>query len=102
MTHTLANDYDRIVPNRAQGYVYGKDDGALHNKRFYDTSNTFSAGILLSTVRDLLTWSQALRTRRDPQRRLTRTLVDAAAVAGRQRTRDRLSLHAHARLVHRR
>ncbi len=62
MTHTLANDYDRIVPNRAQGYVYGKGDGSLHNKRFYDTSNTFSAGILLSTVRDLLTWAKALHS----------------------------------------
>ena len=60
MTHTLANDYDRIVPHRAQGYVYG--DGALHNKRFYDISNTFSAGILLSTVRDLLTWAKALHS----------------------------------------
>ena len=62
MTHTLANDYDRIVPNRAQGYVYGQDDGSLHNKRFYDTSNTFSAGILLSTVRDLLAWAEALHS----------------------------------------
>lgn len=58
MTRTLANDYDCIMPHRAQGYVYG--DGALLNKRYYDTSNTFSAGILVSTVRDLLTWASAL------------------------------------------
>ena len=60
MTQTQANDYDRIIPGRAQGYVYG--DGALHNKRFYDTSNTFSAGILLSTVRDLLRWTASLHS----------------------------------------
>jgi D-alanyl-D-alanine carboxypeptidase len=58
MTHTQVNDYDVIVPNRAQGYVYA--DGLLHNKPFYDTSNTFSAGILLSTVRDLLLWRASL------------------------------------------
>jgi CubicO group peptidase (beta-lactamase class C family) len=60
MTHTLANDYDRIVPHRAQGYTYGND--SMHNKRFYDISNTFSAGILLSTVRDLLKWAKALHS----------------------------------------
>lgn len=58
MTHTRVNDYDVIVPNRAQGYVYA--DGVLNNKPFYDTSNTFSAGILLSCVHDLLTWRASL------------------------------------------
>lgn len=54
LKETQANDYERIVPHRAQGYVL--HNGVLLNKPFYDTSNTFSAGILLSTVRDLLRW----------------------------------------------
>lgn len=54
MMQTWANDYAAVVPHRAQGYIFR--DGALCNKAFYDTSNTFSAGILLSTVRDLLAW----------------------------------------------
>jgi CubicO group peptidase (beta-lactamase class C family) len=54
MQATLANDYDAIVPHRAQGYLY--HDGQFVNKGFYDVSNTFSAGILLSTVGDLLRW----------------------------------------------
>ncbi len=58
MIHTRANDYDAIVPNRAQGYVYA--DGVLRNKPFYDISNTFSAGILLSSVSDLMLWKASL------------------------------------------
>lgn len=60
MSSTIANDYARIIPHRAQGYVLR--DGVLANKDYYDISNTFSAGILLSTVRDLLKWSAALST----------------------------------------
>lgn len=60
MSSTIANDYMRIIPHRAQGYVLR--DGVLANKDYYDISNTFSAGILLSTVRDLLRWSAALST----------------------------------------
>jgi CubicO group peptidase (beta-lactamase class C family) len=58
MTSTRANNYDQIVPHRAQGYLCR--DGAFFNKGFYDTSNTFSAGVLLSSVRDLLTWQASL------------------------------------------
>jgi CubicO group peptidase (beta-lactamase class C family) len=58
MTGTQANDYARIIPNRADGYKFR--DGALYNKQFYSTSNTFSAGILLSNPRDLLRWRRSL------------------------------------------
>jgi D-alanyl-D-alanine carboxypeptidase len=58
MEQTQPNDYDRIVPNRAQGYQYR--NSSFSNKMFYDTSNTFSAGNLLSTVQDLLMWSRSL------------------------------------------
>lgn len=58
MKHTRANNYSQIVPHRAQGYQF-KDSG-LTNKEFYSTSNTYSAGNLLSNVRDLLLWRTSL------------------------------------------
>lgn len=58
MSQTRANNYEQIIPNRAQGYVLLDD--ILWNKDFYDTSNTFSAGVFLSTVQDLLRWSSSL------------------------------------------
>ena len=58
MTQTRVNDYRQLVAQRAQGYDFEGD--RQHNRAYYDTSNTFSAGILLSTVRDLLAWSAAL------------------------------------------
>lgn len=58
MTSTQGNNYDQIIPHRAQGYNYR--DGVFYNKGFYDISNTFSAGVLLSTVRDLLRWKSTL------------------------------------------
>lgn len=54
MVQTQANDYDRIILHRAQGYRY--QDGQIRNKPFYNTSNTFSAGIVVSSVRDLIRW----------------------------------------------
>lgn len=58
LAHIQVNDYARIIPHRAQGYIY--QDGVLRNKPYYDISNTFSAGILLSNARDLLLWSASL------------------------------------------
>jgi CubicO group peptidase (beta-lactamase class C family) len=58
MAHTQGNTYERIIPHRAQGYVYR--DGVMQNKDYYDISNTFSAGVLLSNVRDLLKWRASL------------------------------------------
>ncbi|MEO0599309.1 MAG: serine hydrolase domain-containing protein, partial [Chloroflexota bacterium] len=60
MTHTRANDYRAILPNRAQGYVLDEDSETLLNKDFYSTSNTFSAGTMVSTAGDLLKWADAL------------------------------------------
>jgi D-alanyl-D-alanine carboxypeptidase len=58
MTSTQGNTYERIIPHRAQGYIYR--DGVMQNKDYYDISNTFSAGVLLSNVRDLLHWRVSL------------------------------------------
>jgi CubicO group peptidase (beta-lactamase class C family) len=58
MSQTRANNYEQIIPHRAQGYVLR--EGVLYNKDYYDVSNTFSAGVFLSTVQDLLRWSSSL------------------------------------------
>lgn len=58
MFDTQTNKYSTIIPNRCQGYTYQND--VLSNKVFYSTTNTFSAGILLSTVRDLMRWQYSL------------------------------------------
>ncbi|MBC8098644.1 MAG: beta-lactamase family protein [Armatimonadetes bacterium] len=58
MTQTQCNDYDVLLPHRAQGYVV--EDGVLRNKAFYSISNTFSAGALVSTVPELLMWRASL------------------------------------------
>ena len=58
MTHTRANSYSEVIPNRAQGYEYR--DGQFFNKDFYSVSNTFSAGVLVSNVGNLLRWSASL------------------------------------------
>ena len=68
MTHTLANDYDRIVPHRAQGYVYGED--ALAQQAFLRHQQHLQRGDSLSTVRDLLTWSSGAAQRPGAERRL--------------------------------
>lgn len=58
MTHTTANDYAQIIAHRAQGYLY--QSNGLLNKPFYSTSNTFSAGLLLSNIQDMLRWKESL------------------------------------------
>ena len=58
MTRTRANDNPAIIPNRAQGYLF--ENEALHNKPFYSTSNTFSAGCAVSTAGDLIRWTDSL------------------------------------------
>lgn len=58
MMTTGVNDYERIIPHRAAGYTL--KDGDLKNKEFYSLSNTFSAGNLVSTVPDLLRWTDSL------------------------------------------
>ncbi len=60
MTDTRTNDPYAIVPRRAAGYSL--QDGALHNKAYYSTAGTFSAGVLLSTVSDMAKWDAALYT----------------------------------------
>lgn len=52
MTRSSALGWERIIPGRAQGYVPGK--GGLANAPRYDPILPFSAGMVLSTVDDML------------------------------------------------
>ncbi len=58
MTHTRVNDLQTIIPNRAQGYTWnGKE---LRNGEYVSPSQPFAAGMLVSTVSDLVKWDAAL------------------------------------------
>jgi CubicO group peptidase (beta-lactamase class C family) len=57
MTATTDRDPRRIVMNRAVGYEW--TDGRLAG-RDYDLTDIFSAGAIVSTVRDLVKWEAAL------------------------------------------
>ncbi len=57
MHSTRVNDPYAIVKNRAAGYSL--ENGELKNKAYYSTSGTFSAGVLLSSVADLVRWERS-------------------------------------------
>lgn len=61
MTRTRANDLRDIVPNRAQGYEW--DGKVLKNGEYVSPSQPFAAGMLLSSVSDLVKWDAALAGR---------------------------------------
>ncbi len=52
------DDYDRILPNRAEGYNY--KGLTLFRASYVDMSVPFAAAAMYSTVDDLLKWDQAL------------------------------------------
>ncbi|MDG3003193.1 serine hydrolase domain-containing protein [Paludisphaera mucosa] len=58
MTETRVNDLREIVPNRAQGYEW--DGKTLKNGEYVSPTQPFAAGMLVSTVRDLVKWDAAL------------------------------------------
>ncbi|MBW8870359.1 MAG: beta-lactamase family protein, partial [Acidobacteriales bacterium] len=58
MKGTEFDSVNRIIPHRAAGY--GKDANTLSNANYTDESVPFSAGGLVATGRDLLTWERAL------------------------------------------
>lgn len=60
MSATRANDLRAIIPHRAAGYDLDADK-TLVNRPPYSTSNTFSAGVLVSTLRDLMRWRVSLQ-----------------------------------------
>jgi D-alanyl-D-alanine carboxypeptidase len=62
MTHTRVNDLQTVIPNRAQGYTWnGKE---LRNGEYVSPTQPFAAGMLVSTVSDLVKWDAALDSER--------------------------------------
>jgi D-alanyl-D-alanine carboxypeptidase len=58
MTQTRVNDLHAIIPNRAQGYSW--DGKVLRNGEYVSPTQPFAAGMLVSTVSDLVKWDAAL------------------------------------------
>jgi D-alanyl-D-alanine carboxypeptidase len=60
MTQTRANDLHAIIPNRAQGYTW--DDKVLRNAQYVSPTQPYSAGMLVSSIDDMIKWDAALST----------------------------------------
>jgi len=58
MRTARANNYQKVIPHRASGYEF--KEGTYHNKPYYSPSNTFSAGCVIATLRDLMRWRLSL------------------------------------------
>jgi D-alanyl-D-alanine carboxypeptidase len=58
MAQTRVNDLHAVIPNRAQGYAW--DGKSLRNGDYVSPTQPFSAGMLVSTVSDLVKWDAAL------------------------------------------
>jgi D-alanyl-D-alanine carboxypeptidase len=58
MTQTRVNDLHAVIPHRAQGYAW--DGKSLRNGEYVSPTQPFSAGMLVSTVSDLVKWDAAL------------------------------------------
>lgn len=58
MTHTGVDRNERILPNRASGYLRQLDGPA--NEPYFYMLNVLGAGDMVSTVEDLFLWDQAL------------------------------------------
>jgi hypothetical protein len=67
---TFPDLQDEIVPNRAMGYVPGPPPNAIRNVAWYDMSPLIGSGSLVSNVRDLYRWAQAVH-REELSRRTT-------------------------------
>lgn len=58
MTQTRVNDLRAIIPDRAQGYEW--DGKNLRNGEYVSPTQPFAAGMLVSSVGDLVKWDAAL------------------------------------------
>lgn len=58
MSRTRANDHSAIIPGRAHGYSW--DGKELKNGEYVSPSQPYAAGMLTSTVADMLKWDAAL------------------------------------------
>ena len=60
MTQTRVNDLRDVIPDRAQGYSW--DGHKLRNGEYVSPTQPFAAGMLVSSVADLVKWDTALGT----------------------------------------
>jgi CubicO group peptidase (beta-lactamase class C family) len=60
MSHTRSSEPGDVIPNRAAGYDYGE---ALRNRDAMQPSATGGAGMLASTVGDMVRWATVIRTK---------------------------------------
>ncbi|SIO65040.1 CubicO group peptidase, beta-lactamase class C family [Singulisphaera sp. GP187] len=58
MTHTRVNDLRVVITSRAQGYQW--DGKTLRNAEYVSPTQPFAAGMLVSTLGDLVKWEFAL------------------------------------------
>jgi CubicO group peptidase (beta-lactamase class C family) len=59
MTSTRLDDASVIVPNRARGYLLGRD-GVMRNASYLDTSGRWPGGGLVTTPEDLVNFAAGL------------------------------------------
>lgn len=78
MTDSAYGDGATVFERAATGYV--RSGSGLHHADYIDTSIPYAAGMLLSTVQDLRTWSDALMAGRVFQRPETLALMTAPHV----------------------
>ncbi len=58
MTQTRLNDLHAIIPERAQGYTHGGK--GLKNGEYVSPTQPYSAGALVSSIKDMIKWDAAL------------------------------------------
>lgn len=95
LEHTLLCDRREIIPHRAAGYVW-QGDRLLNAAPVRPTPTLFAAGLVCSTVEDLVAWQLALHGGRvlDPAR--YRRMVTPPAVSAAEGTTYAFGLRVHA------
>lgn len=58
LKNTIVNRWDTVLPNRAKGYSSSKN--GWKNAKFISMEGPYSAGAIISTPRDLYSWTKAL------------------------------------------
>lgn len=103
MTRTRANDLRAIVPDRAPGYQW--DGKELKNGEYVSPSQPFAAGMLISSVNDLVKWdaalaSHALLDEQSSERMWTPTRLSDGREAGYGYGWETSEINGHRRVSH--
>ena len=103
MTHTRINDLRAIIPNRAHGYDW--DGKELKNGEYVSPTQPFAAGMLVSTVNDLMKWDaslarQTLLDEPSLERMWKATLLNSSEEAGYGFGWETSKVNGHRRVSH--